>query len=181
MNAAAPSPAPLAGLASGSAIDRAERWLLRGEMAVSVAALAVIMATVAISVAARALLLPIPNLTEWAVTAMSALTFLGASACTALRRHINIEVVDLLPAGALRFAAHLASLLAQLVFGVMFAITAWGFFDYALDSGEKLIDLGTPVALPSGLMVAGAALIALHAALAIYRLVAGRPALEFAQ
>ena len=143
--------------------------------AVAMAALAVAMLAVAASIAIRAFALPFPDTGEWAIVAMSPLTFMGAALCSHLHKHLTADIVETLPDGWLRRGLDALSSGLCFVFGAVFVVIAWDLFDYAWSSGEKLIDLGTPVAVPAAFMVAGAALIALHGAMDVWRALAGRP------
>jgi len=168
--AALPTPGSLLGRAM-----RVEVVLARIETAVAIAALAVAMLAVAASIAIRAFALPIPDTGEWAIVAMSPLTFVGAALCSHLHKHLTADIVETLPDGWLRRGLDALSSGLCFVFGAVFAVIAWDLFDYAWSSGEKLTDLGTPVAVPAGFMVAGAGLIALHGAMDVWRALAGRP------
>lgn len=168
--AALPVPGSLLGRAM-----RVEVVLARVETAVAIAALAVAMLAVAASIAIRAFALPFPDTGEWAIVAISPLTFMGAALCSHLHKHLTADIVETLPAGWLRRGLDALSSGLCFVFGAVFVVIAWDLFDYAWSSGEKLIDLGTPVAVPAAFMVAGAALIALHGAMDVWRALAGRP------
>jgi TRAP-type C4-dicarboxylate transport system permease small subunit len=152
-------------------IDGLERSLVTIELRVAAASLLIILLAIVVSVVARLLALPIPNLAELAVVAMSPLTFLGAAACTYLGKHINIELVQMLRPGKLRGILELAALAGQAAFGLVFTYAAWGFLAYAWESGESLIDLGTPLYVPGAFIVVGALLILLHASLGCCRIV----------
>ena len=75
--------------------------------------------------------------------------------------------MELLPDGLLKTAARLAASLGMLAFAAIFAFLVWDLFSYALVSGERLIDLGTPVWIPVGAMFVGATLMAVHAVIDI--------------
>lgn len=149
--------------------DRFEVLLYRFEAVVTVAALAVTLVAVAISVTARFFNLPIPNTGEWALVAMSPLAFVGAAMCTYLGGHICVDVAQLLPSQRLRAIARAVASSAQLMFATLFVYSAWSFFAYALESGERLLDLGTPLAIPAAFLVIGSALIIVHAAADLVR------------
>jgi len=148
-----------------------ERFLLWMELRIAAASLVVILFAVAVSVVARVVDLPIPNLGELAIVAMSPLTFLGAAACTALGSHISIEVSQLIPSRSARVALAFIALLGQFLFGIVFAYAAWDFVDYAWFSGERLIDLGIPLYVPGGFVVVGSVLVSVHALLAMRRII----------
>lgn len=153
---------------------RLELMLARLESVVAVAALAVAAVAMGVSVAIRVFALPVPDTGEWAIVAMSPLTFVGAALCSYLHRHLTADIIDALPAGWLRRVLDLLVALLVVTFGAFFTALAWELFDYALSSGERLIDLGTPIAVPTGFMFAGAVLMTFHAVLDVIRALAGR-------
>lgn len=154
-------------------VDRAEGWLGWAEEQAAGLALLAALAGIVGGVLVRFLDLPLPNYGEIAIVAMSPLTLLGAARCTALRRHITIDVVDYVPRAGLRRALRIVAALATVVFAAFFGWLAWGFFAYTFSTGERLIDLGSPVWIPTGFIVLGTALMGLHAALDAMRLLLG--------
>lgn len=156
------------------ALMRVERVLARMENAVVITAMAVAILAVGVSVVIRTFNLPIPDTGEWAMVAMSPLTFIGAALCSHLHRHLTADIVEMLPPGPLHRGLDAIAAVLCLVFGLFFIALAWDLFDYARTSGETLIDLGTPIAIPAGFMLAGAALMTFHAALDIWRALVGR-------
>ncbi|MFK8253331.1 TRAP transporter small permease [Ancylobacter terrae] len=167
--AASRSTSPLLG-----ALMRVELVLGRMENAVVITAMVVAIVAVAMSVAIRFFNLPIPDTGEWAMVAMSPLTFIGGALCSHLHRHLTADIVEMLPPGRLRRSLDVVAAVLCLVFGLFFIALAWDLFDYARLSGERLIDLGTPVAVPAGFVLAGAALMTFHSALDIWRALEGR-------
>lgn len=155
------------------ALMRFELILARFENVVVIIALAVAVVAVGISVLIRTFDLSIPDTGEWAIVAMSPLTFVGAAFCSHLHRHLTADIVEMLPPGPLRRALDAIAALLCLIFGLFFIALAWDLFDYTLTSGERLIDLGTPVAVPAGFMFVGAVLMTFHSALAIWRAIEG--------
>jgi len=156
------------------ALMRVELVLARIENVVVITAMAVAIIAVGASVVIRTFNLPIPDTGEWAMVAMSPLTFIGAALCSHLHRHLTADIVEMLPPGPLHRTLDAIASLLCLAFGLFFIALAWDLFDYSRTSGEKLTDLGTPVAVPAGFMLAGAALMAFHSALDIWRALVGR-------
>lgn len=154
-------------------LDTVERTLGRIEGAAATVALAVILLGILVNVTTRLLALPVPNFGEWAVVAMSPLTFVGAALCSYLHQHITIDLVDVLPSDTVRRVVHMGSALSMSVFSGYLVWLSWDFFRYALSSGERLIDLGTPLWIPTGFMVLGAGLMLLHALCDLLRLSIG--------
>lgn len=132
------------------------------EKQVAALSMIVIMIAIAATIIVRLFNLPIPSLGEIAVVAMSPLTFIGGALCSHLHQHITIDVVELMPNNLFKTLLRGLSALSMAVFGGIFAVLAWNLFRYAFESGERLIDLGTPIWIPTGCMVIGAALICVH-------------------
>ena len=132
------------------------------EKQVAALSMIVIMVAIAATIVVRLFNLPLPSLGEIAVVAMSPLTFIGGALCSHLHQHITIDVVELMPNDLLKTLLRGLSALSMAVFGGIFAWLAWDLYSYAVASGERLIDLGTPIWIPTGCMVIGAALICIH-------------------
>lgn len=154
-------------------LDRIERIAFHLEAAVVVVAMAVILVSIAVSVIVRFFDLPLPNFGEAALVAMSALTFVGGSLCSYVQGHISVDAVDHLDGSRLQRLARFVCAAAVIAFGCYFCVMAWGFFSYAWSSGERLIDLGTPMTVPGGFMLVGAGLLVLHGLADLLRVVAG--------
>lgn len=154
-------------------LNTVELLLGRFEGMVAAVALTAILIGILVGVATRLLALPVANFGELAVVAMSPLTFVGAALCSNLHRHITIDLAEMLPAGNIRRTVQLGSALAMSIFSGYLIWLSWDFFRYALTSGERLIDLGTPLWIPTGFMVLGACLMLLHALFDILRLAIG--------
>lgn len=166
--------APLRRQPTLDALMRVERVLARIENAVVITAMAVAILAVGVSVVIRTFNLPIPDTGEWAMVAMSPLTFIGAALCSHMHKHLTADILEMLPPGLLHRCLDAIAAALCLVFGLFFIALAWDLFDYARSSGETLIDLGTPVAIPAGFMLAGASLMTFHSALDIWRALVGR-------
>lgn len=153
---------------------RVELVLARMENAVVITAMVVAILAVGASVVIRTFDLPISDTGEWAMVAMSPLTFIGGALCSHMHKHLTADIVEMLPPGPLHRCLDAVAAVLCLVFGLFFIALAWDLFDYSRTSGEKLIDLGTPIAIPAGFMLAGAALMTFHSALDIWRALVGR-------
>ncbi|MDF2617968.1 MAG: putative inner rane protein [Xanthobacteraceae bacterium] len=156
------------------ALMRGELVLARMENMVVITAMVVAIAAVAMSVAIRTFNLPIADTGEWAMVAMSPLTFIGGALCSHLHRHLTADIVEMLPPGLLRRSLDAIAAILCLVFGLFFIVLAWDLFDYAWSSGERLIDRDTPVAVPAGFVLTGAVLMTFHSMLDIWRALEGR-------
>lgn len=154
-------------------LDTVERAVYRLEVAVAIASLATMLLAVATTVVVRFFDLPIPNLGEIALAAAAALTFIGGGLCSYLGAHIAVDISDQIPRPWLRCASRILADLCVAVFGGFFMVVAWGFFHYAWTSGERLIDLGTPLTLPGAFMVVGAGLFVFHSLADLIRIATG--------
>lgn len=153
---------------------RIELGLARVENAVAITALVVAILAVAFSILIRTFNLALPDTGEWAIVAMAPLTFVGAGLCSHLHKHLTADIVEALQDGWLKRGLDAIASALCFAFGVFFIVIAWDLFDYALSSRERLIDLGTPVAIPAGFMLAGAVLITFHGAMDVWRALGGR-------
>lgn len=153
---------------------RLEAGVARFEGRVALASWCVVLLAILVSLAIRAFNLPIPDTGEWALVAMSPLTFVGAALCSHLHKHLTADIVEMLPRGPLLQALEIATAVLFIVFAVCFALLAHELLDYALTSRERLIDLGTPLAVPVAFMVLGALLMGFHAVLDLLRACLGR-------
>jgi TRAP-type C4-dicarboxylate transport system permease small subunit len=148
-----------------------EKHVFAAEKAVCIAALAVMLFAITTSVFVRYLNLPLPNLSEWGVVAMAPLTFIGMAMCAHTGTHIAVDVVNALPNALLRRAFRFAVGTGSVVFATVYLYTGWIFLREAVASGEKMMDLGTPIALPLAFLPLGMALVLFHALLDMWRTV----------
>lgn len=163
-------------LAATDWLDAAERRLFRLERGLCSTAMLVMLLAVALSVVVRFFNLGLPNVAEWAIVAMSPLTFVGAAMCTYLQEHIAVDVVKLVRSEASRRVVRGAVALSLLVFSGVYAWIGCTFFVESLSSGETMLDMGTPVAVPVFFLFLGMVLMLLHGALEMWRVLCGRPA-----
>lgn len=173
MNTAALQPGPVV---AGGWLHALERGLFRLERALCGIALLVMLLTVTLSVIVRYFGLPLPNVAEWAIVAMSPLTFVGAALCTYLQEHIAVDVVKMVRSETVQRLARGAVALGLLVFSGVYAWVGYTFFEEALRSGEAMLDMGTPVALPVFFLAFGMVLMLFHAGMEMWRVLAGQPA-----
>jgi TRAP-type C4-dicarboxylate transport system permease small subunit len=65
--------------------------------------------------------------------------------------------------------------LSLLVFSGVYSWLSFVFLQDMLGSGERMLDMGTPVALPISFLVAGMVLMLFHGAVELWRVLTGRP------
>lgn len=167
-----------AGPAPAGWLDNFECRVFRVERWICVLSLVVMLLTVSVSVAVRYFNLGLPNVAEWAIVAMSPLTFIGAAMCTYSQSHIAVDVVKLLPQAGLRRAARGGVALALLVFAGVYAWIGTLFFIDVRQSGERMLDMGTPVYVPVFFLMLGMALMLVHAAIELWRVLSDQPPVD---
>jgi len=148
----------------------AEQHLYRIEKWTCIVCLLVMLSGVAASVAIRYWALALPHVAEWSLVAMSPLTFVGAAMCTKAHAHVSVDVIGQVPHAWLRWFARLAVTLAMLVFAGVYAWLGWLLFEDVLASGERLLDLGTPVAVPIAFLGLGMLCMMAHCLLELWRM-----------
>lgn len=165
-----------------SASAQARRWLFsverqafRIEKWIYIVSLVAMLVGICVSVAVRYFNLHLPDTGEIAIFAMAPLTFVGAAMCTYTGTHIAVDVIHQVRNAWVRRVGRLAAALAMIVFGAVYFYTAQEFFRAALSSGERGLELGTPVAVPTFFFPLGMALVVLHAVAELIRAAANEP------
>lgn len=170
---AAQNAAPKSGLLC--LLDSVEGRLGAFEKGISALSMLVILLGIVVTVVARIGNLPLPATGELAIVAMAPLTFIGGAFCTYMHRHITIDAVDAFGSPAIKRLVRVLASTAMAVFAGLYCWLAFSFLRYVWSSGERLIDMGTPVWIPVSCIVLGSALITVHAALDVVRLTLGLP------
>lgn len=165
-----------------SASAQASRWLFslerqafRVEKWICIVSLVAMLVGICVSVAVRYFNLHLPDTGEIAIFAMAPLTFVGAAMCTYTGTHIAVDVIQQVQSVWLRKVGRLAAALSMIVFGAVYFHTAQEFFRAALSSGERGLELGTPVAVPTFFFPLGMALVVLHAVAELIRAATNEP------
>lgn len=146
-----------------------ERHAFRVEKWICIVSLVAMLVGISISVAVRYFNLQLPDTGEIAIYAMAPLTFVGAAMCTYTGTHIAVDIIQQVKSPWVRRTGRLATALAMIVFGAVYFHTALAFFQSALSSGERGLDLGTPVAIPTFFFPLGMALVVLHSVAELIR------------
>jgi TRAP-type C4-dicarboxylate transport system permease small subunit len=152
-----------------------ERHAFRVEKWICLVSLVAMLVGISFSVAVRYFGLHLPDTGEIAIFAMAPLTFVGAAMCTYTGTHIAVDVIQQVRSVWLRRIGRLAAALAMVVFGAVYFHTSLQFFQAALSSGERGLELGTPVSVPTFFFPLGMALVVLHAVAELLRAVANEP------
>jgi len=148
---------------TSSLFQSVERQAFRAEKWICITSLVAMLLAVTVSVVVRYFNLVLPDAGEIAIFAMAPLTFVGA----AIIHHVNNHQV--------RRLGRVVVALAMIVFGVVYFQTALDFFQTTLSSGERGLDLGTPVAVPAFFFPLGMALVLLHAFAELLRAATDEP------
>ncbi|MFW7341640.1 TRAP transporter small permease subunit [Pollutimonas sp. H1-120] len=139
-----------------------ENRLYSLESVVCAASLLVMLAAVAFGVCIRFFDLPIPNVAEWAIVAMSPLTFVGSAMCSRMQMHISVDFIEQARSEPIKRAAHLIVAILMLVFSAIYAWLGWSLFEDAMLTGERLLDMGTPLYVPACFFFIGMVFMAAH-------------------
>ena len=152
-----------------------ERHAFRVEKWICIVSLAAMLVGISFSVAVRYFNLHLPDTGEIAIFAMAPFTFVGAALCTYSGAHIAVDVIQQVKKPWIRRVGRVITALAMIVFGAVYYWTAQEFFHSALTSGERGLDLGIPVAIPTFFFPLGMALVVLHAAAELIRAATNEP------
>jgi TRAP-type C4-dicarboxylate transport system permease small subunit len=153
-----------------------ERHAFNAEKWICIVSLVAMLVGISLSVAVRYFNLHLPDTGEIAIFAMAPLTFVGAAMCTYTGTHIAVDIIQQVENPWVRRIGRLAVALAMIVFGAVYFHTALAFFQTTLSSGERGLDLGTPVAIPTFFFPLGMALVVLHAFAELIRAATNEPA-----
>lgn len=156
-------------------LRRIEAGLIAGEKLFCALSLAVMLFSTALTVLARNAAFQMPNYGEIGLAAMVPFTLIGGALCTALGSHITIDLLQAAPSRLIRRGCEILVATATAVF-------AWFYFNSGVTlieefrrSGDKLLDLGTPLWVLTLAFPAGVVLMTVHAAMRVLGLFVGSP------
>ncbi len=152
-----------------------ERQAFRAEKWICIVSLVAMLVGICFSVAVRYFSLHLPDAGEIAIYAIAPLTFVGAAMCTYTGTHIAVDIIEQVQRPWVRRTGRAVTALAMIVFGAVYYWTALEFFQTALSSGERGLDLGIPVAIPTFFFPLGMALVVLHAVAELIRAATNQP------
>ncbi|TBN38316.1 TRAP transporter small permease [Paracoccus subflavus] len=150
-----------------------ERGIVAGEKTVCAVALLVMALTTVASVVVRNLGLALPNYSEIGLAALVPLTLIGGALCTYLGSHISVEIVHALGSPLLRRAAAAITAVGVLAFAAIYFRSGWILMQEFRLTGDKLLDLGTPLWPLAALFPVGMALMAFHVVLQVIAMAIG--------
>ncbi|MBN6205765.1 TRAP transporter small permease subunit [Ralstonia pickettii] len=142
--------------------SKIEKKVFEVEAFIIVVSLVAMFIAVVIQVIVRAIGMNSIGTTEVGMLAMSILTFIGTSAIIYTKDHITIELEQLIKSERLVYWMKLITTIIMVIFGLIFISVTYTFFLFTLESGEKTIELGIPVAIAAGSMVIGTSLLIFH-------------------
>lgn len=160
---------------------RIEDRLYTVEKSICAISLLVMLLAVSFGVVIRFLHLPIANVGEWAVVAMSPLTFVGAAMCSRMGQHISVDFIEQTKSILIKRMAHITVALLMLVFSGIYAWLGWILLLDVIETGEKLLDMGTPLYVPIFFLFSGMILMLIHSAFALGRSLNPRSSLTVTQ
>jgi TRAP-type C4-dicarboxylate transport system permease small subunit len=152
-----------------------ERHAFFAEKWICIVSLIAMLVGICFSVAVRYFGLHMPDGGEIAIFAMAPLTFVGAAMCTYTGTNIAVDIIEQAKSPWVRRIGRMVTALAMTVFGAVYYWTALEFFKTALSSGERGLDMGIPVAIPTFFFPLGMALVVLHAVAELIRAVTNQP------
>lgn len=154
-------------------LSATERRIVASELAVIAVALAVMLAAVCVNVVARTFVLPLPDLSEPALIAMSVLAFIGSAYAVQSRNHIVVDLGDLIRSRRWqRWSTWLVDV-AVVALSVLILVYGGEFLAFVIQADERTAMLDLPVALPVGCLVVGSLLSIFHVACRFARALGG--------
>ena len=153
-------------------LDSLEHRLYSLEKLLCSVCLLIMLFTVVLSVLVRTFNWPIPNVAEWALAAMSPLAFVGCAMCAKKRVHIAVDVIEQINKRWVKRLSDLLIAISMFAFAVVYAWLGWSLFEDAVYTGERWLDMGTPIYVPIFFFAAGMAAMAFHGLCDLCRLMA---------
>lgn len=151
-----------------------ERRIVIAEKAVCALALLVMALATFVSVVVRNLGLALPNYSEIGLAALAPLTLIGGALCTYQGSHISVEIVHAVGSRPLRRVASAITAIGVLAFATIYFRSGWVIMQEFRMTGDKLLDLGTPLWPLAALFPVGMALMAFHVVMQMIAMVIDR-------
>jgi TRAP-type C4-dicarboxylate transport system permease small subunit len=139
-----------------------EKSLVAGEKLAVMLAMMIAFLVVAVMVPTRYFNLPLPDLSELAITAIAVLTFLCIGLLVRTGGHIAIEVAALASSRRLKFILRQVANVGILLFVATFGVQAFKMLESAISGGEVTIALNIPLTVPFGALIIGLIFAAFH-------------------
>ncbi|HRP78845.1 MAG TPA: TRAP transporter small permease [Aquamicrobium sp.] len=151
-------------------LRRVEAAIVTGEKAVCALAMAVMMFSTGLTVLARNAAIQMPNYGELGLAALVPLTLIGGALCTAVGSHIAIDIVQNLSSRIVTGISEVAIAVATVVFAYIYASSGIYLLIEFRETGDKLLDLGTPLWILALFFPIGMVLMAFHALMRVLAL-----------
>jgi TRAP-type C4-dicarboxylate transport system permease small subunit len=142
--------------------NRFEKFLFKIEKAIATLLLAIMFIAVSLQVVARYFYLPIIDTTEMSVMIMSLITFIGAGLGVYTKEHISVEIEKMFQSTRIRFLFKFFTYISMMTFAFTFLFLGYSLFTYALESGERTLELGIPSSIPYATMIVGLVCMLIH-------------------
>lgn len=155
-------------------LRRLEEFVVGMEKFVCGASLAVMTIATALAVVIRNFNLSLPNTGELGLAAVVPLTLVGGSLCTFLGAHVAVDLVQSAPWRLLRLLAELVVVIATLWFSYIYFFSGVSIMREFFATGDKLLDLGTPLWLLAIFFPIGTALMGYHGLMRLLSLLVER-------
>lgn len=144
-------------------LRRAEAAIVAGEKAICALAMAVMMFSTGLTVLARNAAIQMPNYGELGLAALVPLTLIGGALCTAVGSHIAIDIIQNLSSRIVTRISEVAIAVATIVFAWIYTSSGIHLLVEFHETGDKLLDLGTPLWILALCFPIGMVLMAFHA------------------
>lgn len=156
-------------------LDRLENRLVVFEVWICSISLMIMTLSVLISVVVRAASIRLPNVAELALVCMIPIAFCGAALCYAKGMHIAVDILAMIRNKIFNYFLNLVVALLCLLFCVLVSFHGITFLGEFIDSGEIMMDMGTPIAIPAFFLPFGMILFTIHVVISLIRMVAEHP------
>ncbi|MBB1493008.1 MULTISPECIES: TRAP transporter small permease [unclassified Paracoccus (in: a-proteobacteria)] len=166
-----PEAGPLVWFRRMQSVER--RIVVAEKVVCGLAMLVMALATMA-SVVVRNFGLALPNYSEIGLAALAPLTLIGGALCTYLGSHISVEIVHAVGGPRIRRVAAVITAIGILAFAAIYFRSGWILMQEFRMTGDKLLDLGTPLWPLAALFPVGMALMAFHVVMQMIAMVVDR-------
>lgn len=119
-----------------------------------------------------------PNYGELGLAALIPLTLVGGAMCTYLGSHIAVEIMQLAPSRLLRNIAEIAAAVFSIVFACFYIYSGVILVEEFRYTGDKLLDLGTPLWILAAFFPVGMGLMIFHCFIRLLCVFFGAPKFE---
>lgn len=160
-------PIPVGGPRWYCRLSSAETFLIRIEGAFCALMLVIMLFTTAAMVVARNAAIAIPNIGEIGLAAIVPLTLIGGALCTATASHVAIDIIKMARWAWVVRGAELLVTAATLIFAWIYIGSGLYLVAEFRATGDKLLDLGTPLWLLALCFPIGMVLMSFHAVMRV--------------